>query len=259
MKRIFFPIFAILALVVASAYKGATPLPRLTAAADTVWTWPKNPKNLQVLPSSTDADGLRDVMAEFTYALGVQCSHCHVTNDSRDPLDWDFAADDKPKKRIARQMIQMMRVINETHLDGIDELGQTHIRVKCVTCHRSQSRPEDIRDLLDAAYVAGGVDSVAARYREIRERYEGGFAFDLRTFTLARYAFALEDPEEKLVLVRLGTEMDPGSPGTWAALARQYELLGRIDEGLAAVERALAIDPSHDWAAQIKARLEAAH
>jgi len=37
-----------------------------------------------------------------------------------------------------------------------------------------------------------------------------------------------------------------------------YEILARIDEGLAAVERALAINPNHTWAAQIKARLEAA-
>src|SRR5437870_2195475 len=58
-------------------------------------------KNLKVLAAKSD---IPFVMVFFNEALGVQCTYCHVQGDP--------AADDNPKKEMARKMINMVRVID---------------------------------------------------------------------------------------------------------------------------------------------------
>src|SRR5438876_5787970 len=41
-------------------------------------TAPPAPKNLQVLPKDTPAIDVLATMQQFTRALGVQCTYCHV-------------------------------------------------------------------------------------------------------------------------------------------------------------------------------------
>src|SRR5438309_162290 len=59
---------------------------------------PEKPKNLKVLPEGTD---LRKVMREYSGALGVECSYCHV---AADPVTHraDRASDANPMKDQAR-------------------------------------------------------------------------------------------------------------------------------------------------------------
>ena len=70
----------------------------------------------------------------YSRALGVACSHCHVTSD--------FASDDKRPKRAAREMAVMHHAINEQLLkmeNLKDEGNQRYIN--CSTCHRGNVDP----------------------------------------------------------------------------------------------------------------------
>src|SRR6185369_8402265 len=74
-------------------------------------------KNIQVfkgLPSSQ----LLGAMNFMAGSLGVACTHCHVPNQ--------FAKDDKSAKQTARQMILMMRKINDDNFGG-------KLNVNCAT------------------------------------------------------------------------------------------------------------------------------
>jgi len=72
---------------------------------------------------------------EFGYAraLGVRCTHCHVAGK--------YAAEDKPQKQIARDMMVMQKTINDSLLAKIPNLKSAKPIVNCTTCHRGQVKP----------------------------------------------------------------------------------------------------------------------
>ena len=82
-------------------------------------------KNIQVF-KGLPASQLLGAMNFMAGSLGVACNHCHVPNQ--------FAKDDKPTKQTARQMILMMRKINEDNFGG-------KLNVNCSTCHSGKTRP----------------------------------------------------------------------------------------------------------------------
>lgn len=82
-------------------------------------------QNIQVL-KGVSAERMVRVMSVFTVVLGVDCSHCHVADQ------WD---DDHPAKEIAREMLHMVRDINQQLFDG-------QPKVACWTCHRGTVKPE---------------------------------------------------------------------------------------------------------------------
>ena len=49
------------------------------------------------------------VMNYFASSLGRRCNFCHVNNNGQ----WDYAADTKPEKNTAREMIKMVLDINK--------------------------------------------------------------------------------------------------------------------------------------------------
>ena len=86
--------------------------------------------NLKVL-GGFPAENLVFAMNSWSRALGVSCGHCHNTND--------FANDEKEKKEISRQMVEMGNLISQK-LKTIKGLSQKPI-VNCTTCHRGELKP----------------------------------------------------------------------------------------------------------------------
>lgn len=197
--------------------------------------------NLKVLPRDINRDTLVAMMAGFTRALGVRCTYCHVGEENRPLSTYNFASDDKPTKRTARVMLQMVHHINEEHLADVEKRVQPPLRVECATCHRGTTTPRMLQDVLLIAYQAGGLDSSLKAYRGLRERYYGRFTFDFSEVPLADVAGRiaaqgnLADAER---LHALNVEMNPTSvfakrQHATLAIGRAF-LVGGADSGAAA-------------------------
>ena len=93
-------------------------------------------KNVQIpWLKNVPAANLVDIM-NFGYsrALGVACSHCHVTSD--------FASDDKRPKRAAREMAEMHHAINQqlAKMQNLTDPPEKRF-INCTTCHRGHIDP----------------------------------------------------------------------------------------------------------------------
>ena len=90
-------------------------------------------KNIKVLTGMPESQ-LIPVMNFFAASMGRRCNYCHVNNQGQ----WDYAADDKPEKSAAREMVKLVMDINKTterlKLDP----------VSCYTCHRGRTSPQSI-------------------------------------------------------------------------------------------------------------------
>lgn len=86
-------------------------------------------KNIQVL-KGLPASELNPVMDFTAASLGVRCQHCHVS----DSTGWKYESDDKPAKRTARKMMQMVMDLNTKNFGG-------RTAVSCFTCHRGSAEP----------------------------------------------------------------------------------------------------------------------
>lgn len=205
--------------------------------------WPDEPENLEVLPEDIGSDGLRDVMTGFTDALGVRCSYCHV-GEGDDLSEYDFASDDDDDKGTARIMLRMLEAINGEHLSRLD---WDAVEVRCVTCHRGATEPRLIQDVIGEVVREDGVEAGVARYRELRERYYGGFTYDFQAGPLAELGRDLAGEgavEAGVRMVELEADHHPESYRTWFALARLRQRAGRTGAAIEAMERSLEHAPA---------------
>jgi photosynthetic reaction center cytochrome c subunit len=86
-------------------------------------------KNVQVL-KGIPVDDFLETMGIMAAALQFDCSDCHV-GAGTDKVDW---AADTPRKRMARNMVNMVATINRTNFGGRQ-------LVTCWTCHRNRDKP----------------------------------------------------------------------------------------------------------------------
>jgi sugar phosphate isomerase/epimerase len=92
---------------------------------------PAAERNLQVFPRDITQERLMAAMQDFSRALGVQCSYCHVPGN--------FASDDNPHKEMARGMMRLTARLNQELLPAIPGLHRP--RVSCFTCHGGAASP----------------------------------------------------------------------------------------------------------------------
>ena len=91
---------------------------------------------LQTLPESQ----LFPLMNLVADSLGVRCDYCHVqvapdlTQTPANVGGWVWDSDDKPQKRIAREMMRMVVDVNAASFKG-------QPRITCYTCHRGSTEP----------------------------------------------------------------------------------------------------------------------
>ena len=119
-------------------------------------------KNITHL-KGTPADQLVPAMQFISTSLGVTCAYCHV--------DGKPEADDKPRKKTAREMMAMVIALNKDRFNG----RQT---VTCYTCHRGVESPVNIPPVLEsdtpavppappgANAIPATADQIAAKYLE---------------------------------------------------------------------------------------------
>src|SRR5579863_3402045 len=91
-------------------------------------------KNIQVF-TGMPAGRLQGAMAFIASSLNVDCDYCHVQ---------DFGNDSAPAKIRAREMIRMVRDLNQRAFQGRDV-------VNCFTCHQGHATPVSISEILPLA------------------------------------------------------------------------------------------------------------
>lgn len=87
-------------------------------------------KNIQVL-KGMPVDTFFDVMGMFAASMGDDCTYCH---SKQAVFNHEAFGDPTPKILKARQMIAMMKTINDNFFGGTP-------RVTCFTCHRGSNSP----------------------------------------------------------------------------------------------------------------------
>lgn len=206
-------------------------------------------ENLQILDKSIDAEELASTMREISHAIGSErgCLFCHV-GESDTPLStWDFASDEKVEKQIARQMLRMVRSMNEEYLRDLPGRNAP-VTVTCRTCHATRPRPIPLDDLLLEVLRDEGLDAMIERYRKLRARYYGYGAYDLQEHVLRRLASRLREDEtdERLAILALNLEFYPDSWRTLAARGHAYLHSGERELAEIAFLRSLEIHKSQD-------------
>ena len=178
-------------------------------------------------------------MQEISQALGVSCNYCHTAEPgSRQP---------EPKKEIARAMMAMMRDLNAQIEAAIGKTAAEAARVECVTCHRGVVIPRQLADLVMQTVREKGAARAVEQYRDLRSRYYGRQAYDFGEDTLINVARRVADarPDEAIALLELNLEFNPKSARSYMALAHAYTR--KIDDAsaMAALEKALEIEPDN--------------
>src|SRR5688500_8341640 len=101
--------------------------------------------NLRVLQALPEAQ-LFPLMNLLAESLGVRCDYCHVQTQpdlTKTPANvggWVWDSDDKPQKRIARDMMRMVIDLNTGRFQG-------RAGITCYTCHRGRTQPARLTTL----------------------------------------------------------------------------------------------------------------
>lgn len=219
-----------------------------TASAQTVRRFPPDSLiNTRVIPRNTPPTRVIGQMRDFTFALGVRCSHCHVGEEGRPLGEFDFASDQKRPKLVAREMMKMVAEINR-RLDTLPDRGAGGLAVTCNTCHRGVTRPVPLSTLIADAGAAGGADSAIRAYRALRTRYHGADSYDFSESSLNIAAFRLaraNRPDDGLALLALNEEFFPGSSALSVFRGNIHLMRGDTTAAAGAFQEAVRRDPSN--------------
>jgi tetratricopeptide (TPR) repeat protein len=183
-------------------------------------------------------------MPAIAQALGVQCAFCHAG-----PRGAQAKADGQPpsKYEIARAMIAMTRDLNAKVQAATGKAFNAATQVTCVTCHRGVAVPGQLSDIIAKTALADGPDAAIAQYRDLRQRFYGGQAYDFREDTLldAGEKLIRIKPQSAIPVLRLNLEFYPKSVRSYAEIAFAYTR-GLDDEAaIAELEKAVAIEPDN--------------
>lgn len=206
------------------------------------------PQNLKVLPEDIPAAELRDVMRGFAFATGSRCHTCHEGEPGQPLSTFDFASDEKEKKRTARAMLRMVSDLNALLARELGKDADEIVRVECVTCHRGQARPVQLADELEQTFDAAGSVAATARYRELKDQYYGSHTFDFSEWSVLAFAERLARNDETtaaLTFLSLNIETNPKSVASLIMQAQLYAKSGDTDAAKASLERALEIEPDN--------------
>jgi hypothetical protein len=216
-------------------------------------------ENLQVLDKNIDRRVLIDTMRGFAGALGVRCNHCHVGEDTNSLQGMDWASDDKASKQVARGMMKMVKAINGDYIAAMMPHEVDRVQVSCVTCHRGQTKPRLIEDVLREARDEGGIDSLEARYVALRSRYYGRATFDFSEdllSDLAQESAQQGDLDGAMQLARMNLEYYPENSVSYIVMGQIAAQQGDKKAAVEYLQKALEYQPHERMKDRIRRMIE---
>jgi tetratricopeptide (TPR) repeat protein len=211
--------------------------------------------NLQVFPKTIAKDELIQTMRGFSFATGLRCEGCHVQSADK---KIDFAADDKPQKKTARDMLRMVAAINA---DYINKMGNSDpVQVTCMTCHHGLSKPRSLTDVMAETIQKENVAAAVAQYRKLREEYYGTGAYDFSETALNLLAERLmreNKVAEAVAIVELNADMNPTTTWALGVAAMAHRQHGDTEKAKADFKKLLEANPENNWAKEQLAQLNA--
>jgi hypothetical protein len=210
--------------------------------------------NLQILPKDMPRPQVIATMQAFTQALGVACNYCHV-QEGRGGRN-DFASDEKAPKKAARGMMILARDVNAKLPEAVGKAADATTRVGCATCHRGVPIPKQIADIVADASTTGGSAAGLAKFKELREKFYGGQSYDFSEgglLAVAQRAQAANKTDDAIAYLQANLEYYPKSARTYVAMAQLKNGKGDKAGAIAALEKAVELDPAN---AQAKAQLD---
>jgi photosynthetic reaction center cytochrome c subunit/tetratricopeptide repeat protein len=221
------------------------------------------PTNLQVLPKDTSGAQVVQIMQNIAQGLGVGCVYCHVQNTPAGrgaegaaagrggrggPPPFDFASDEKPQKKAAREMMSMVRDINPKVASAVGKSAEAATRVGCVTCHRGVAIPKQLADILDQTTTEKGTPAAIAQYKELRKQYFGAQAYDFSEGSLVTYAqraTQANKADDAIAWLQLNLDYFPMSSRTYAGLSQAQQRKNDKDAAVKSLEKAVELDPQN--------------
>jgi len=205
------------------------------------------PKNLKVLPKDWSRKQVIEFMKGWTGDLGVRCQHCHVGEEGLPFEKWDFPSDEKPTKRRAREMFQMLEEIN-ARLGKMSNLHQPDAMVPaatCGTCHHGLARPRRVEDVFEDTRATKGIAAAIDEYRALRTELlvRGQYDFSIRPLaTQARRQLQNGDAEGAAQVMALALEL--GLDGLMARMTLVDIALAQEDKpaAIAHLDKALTLE-----------------
>jgi hypothetical protein len=210
---------------------------------------PPPPSNLQVLPNDTTRPQVIQVMQTYTAALGVECNYCHVQEGRGGRTD--MAADDKPTKKTAREMMRLTKEINDKVPALVGKSAAAATTVACATCHRGVAIPKQLTDVVSEAAASSGAPAGVAKYKELRDKYYGGQSYDFSEgglIAIARRAQAAGKPDDAIAYLQANLEYFPKSSRTYQAMSQARNAKGDKDGAMNDLEKAVELDPNNQQA-----------
>ena len=219
---------------------------------------PEKFENLQVFPRDVPRPELVQRMREFSFALGVRCTHCHA--EPAEGVANPFSSDAKPAKAQARAMLRMLADINNTLLPRLPSHAVPAVKVDCVTCHRGVPIPKTLQTALFELATTEGAAAAAAKYRELRKtnlstgRYNFG---EWEINELARRLGQAGNMDAAITMLQTNAEFHPASPDIDVLLGELHLKRGEKDVAVARFRSALTKAPDHERAKMRLQELEA--
>lgn len=188
-------------------------------------------------------------MATIAQGLGVQCQYCHAGPRTTQPAQTqaDAPAQTPSRFEIARAMIAMTRELNAKIQAATGKTPAEATQVTCMTCHRGVAIPGQLSDIIAKTAFEKGTDAAIAQYRDLRQQYYGGQSYDFREDSLidAGQKLIRVKPALAIPILRLNLEFFPKSVRTYAQIAFAYTRSLDDDSAMAALEKALEIEPEN--------------
>jgi len=214
---------------------------------------PDSLHNIKALPATMTPIQVVGYMRNVTFGLGVRCTFCHVGEEGRPLTSYDFASDDKPTKREAREMIRMVQAINGQFITQLPQRQSPPFEVTCETCHRGVAVPRPLVDILGNIVDSSGADSAVRAYRALRDRYYGRASYDFGENTLNFLSNRLvrsQRLDPALTMARLNVEFFPQSSQVQTNLGEVLRARGDTVGAITAYRQALQLNPQDGGARQ---------